>query len=215
MPLAAGRRSSGCSLAHERELARTGYRCVAGIDEAGRGALFGPVVVAAVTLNTRPHPAIDDSKRLAPPVRRDLALWIMRNARFAVASASREEIDHLNIRRATFVAMQRAIRLLDPPPDFVLVDGDPIPGLDLPQRAIIKGDGISFSIAAASIIAKVQRDCLIGLYDDRFPCYNLAKNKGYGTLAHIDAINRHGLTRHHRRSFCRWVDERQLSLTFG
>lgn len=215
MPRARGRRDSGCGFRLERELDRGGYRCVAGIDEAGRGALFGPVVAAVVILPGELDPRIDDSKKLRPALRRELALKIMKSAHFAVASASCDEIDRWNIRVATMEAMKRAVSLLDPSPDFVLVDGHPVTGLDLPHRGVVGGDALSYSIAAASILAKVQRDYLMDLYGSRFPCYNLAKNKGYGTQDHIAAIRTHGLTSHHRRSFCRWFIDGQMSLAFG
>lgn len=215
MPRAARPRSSGCSWRLERELERDGYGCVAGVDEAGRGSLFGPVVAAAVILDASSHrPDIDDSKKLKPAARREIALWLMRTSRFVVASASHDEIDSINIRRATFEAMKRAIGRLHPRPDVVLVDGEPIHGLDLPQRGIIRGDATSFSIAAASILAKVQRDSLLELYASEFPCYNLAKNKGYPTVEHLEAIRKFGLTTHHRRSFCRWAAGGQMSLQF-
>ncbi len=203
----------GCSLALEEGLHRDGYRSVAGVDEVGRGALFGPVVAAAVILDGGAHPAINDSKLLTPAVRKDLALWVMKRARFAVASASVAEIERYNIRVATFEAMTRALRLLDPPPDFVLVDGYPISHLEMPQQGVVGGDRTSASIAAASIVAKVMRDHLMRLYAERFPCYNLGQNKGYGSVTHKEAILRFGLTEHHRRSFCRSLDPRQL--TFG
>jgi len=200
--------------AFERDLVAAGYRRVAGVDEVGRGALFGPVVAAAVVLGSNRHRGIDDSKRLSPSRRHDIALWIMKTVSYGVASATVDEIDTRNIRQATLEAMRRAIRLLDPPPDFVLVDGEPIPGLPLPQQGIVRGDQQSMSIAAASILAKVQRDALMSLYEARFPWYNLATNKGYGTRAHVEALRKHGMSSCHRRSFCRFVDDRQLRLCF-
>ncbi|MEW6365567.1 MAG: ribonuclease HII [Acidobacteriota bacterium] len=208
-------RRSRCGLALEEELHRQGFRRVAGVDEVGRGALFGPVVAAAVIIDGPAHPALDDSKLLTPAARKELALWVMKRTRFAVASASVAEIDRYNIRIATFEAMTRALRLLDPAPDFVLVDGYPISRLDLPQEGVIGGDRTSASIAAASIVAKVMRDHLMRLYAERFPCYNLGQNKGYGSVMHKEAIQRFGLTEHHRRSFCGSLDNRQLALGYA
>lgn len=181
---------------------------VAGVDEVGRGALFGPVVAAAVILSpeaaaTLRDRGVRDSKQLSSAKRQALVEPIQALAiAYGVAEASVEEIDRLNILGATFLAMRRAIALLDPPPDRCLVDGNrPIPELVCPQEPIVQGDRQSVAIAAASILAKVNRDAQIIQLDDRYPGYDLAANKGYGTATHRAALQTLGPTPLHRRSF--------------
>jgi ribonuclease HII len=180
---------------------------VAGIDEAGRGPLAGPVFAAAVILDIDRVPkkiaqAIDDSKKLTPAKRETLAGWIFANAVTAVAQASVEEIDRLNILQASLLAMTRAVAALSVAPAFALVDGDKLPKqLACPARAVVGGDGLSLSIAAASILAKVTRDRHMAALDRRYPGYGWAHNAGYGTLEHRAALLHLGVTPEHRRSF--------------
>lgn len=175
---------------------------VAGVDEAGRGPLAGPVVAAAVILPERriPH-GIDDSKRVPPEKRATLYARILDVAVVGVGQASVEEIDSLNIRAATFLAMRRAVEGLGRIPEHVLVDGDALPGLAVPATAVVGGDARSLSIAAASIIAKVTRDRLMAGLAEECPGYGWEHNMGYGTPEHCGALARLGPTRHHRRSF--------------
>jgi ribonuclease HII len=186
-----------------------------GVDEVGRGALAGVVTAAAVIL---PVEAIDsltemgvtDSKKLSPKRRQELATEISAVAiATAIGSATVAEIERLNILQATFLAMKRAIAELNPPPTGCWIDGNrPIPRLHLPQTTLISGDSRSISIAAASIIAKVDRDRLMTELSREYPAYDWENNKGYGTLKHRTAIAKYGLTPHHRSSFI----SRQLTL---
>lgn len=181
-----------------------GYACVCGIDEAGRGPLAGPVVAAAVVLPPGYElPGLNDSKKLTARRREALyeALMADERVRKCVAEATVEEIDRLNILRATHLAMARAAQGLEPQPDFCLIDGLPVPGFPLPSRALVKGDARSLSISAASILAKVTRDRYMTELDAQFPQYGFAKHAGYGTAAHLRAIEEYGITPHHRRSF--------------
>ena len=181
--------------------AAAGVRRVAGVDEAGRGPLAGPVVAAAVILDPGDVPeGLDDSKRLTPARREALAAELRRRAAVSVASASVEEIDSLNIWGATALAMRRALEPLAP--DLALIDGRLIPpGLACPARAVVGGDGLSASIAAASILAKVTRDRHMATLAQHDPRFGWAANKGYPTAAHHAALRTHGPTQHHRRSF--------------
>jgi ribonuclease HII len=188
----------------ERRLWRSGFAFVAGVDEVGRGPLAGPVVAAAVLIG-RPLrlPAINDSKRLAPTVRAELHEGILRRAEaVAWARIEPDEIDRINILRASHAAMRVALDGLSTPPEFVLIDG-PLapPGLPWPHRAIVGGDGLSAAVAAASIIAKVERDRIMDGYDDLYPGYGFAHHKGYPTPEHIAALERLGPCPIHRRSF--------------
>jgi len=181
----------------------TDPRLVAGVDEVGRGCLAGPVVAAAVILPPGCHiPGIGDSKQLTPRKREGLFPRILEAATaWAIGMAEVEEIDSTNILRATYLAMRRALERLDPSPEFVLVDGRPIPGLSLPQEGIVKGDATLVPIAAASILAKVMRDRLMAELETRFPGYYLAINKGYGTAEHLRALRERGPSPIHRLSF--------------
>ncbi len=179
---------------------------VAGIDEAGRGPWAGPVVAAAVILDpARLTPEmrarLDDSKKLRPAVREMLHGHVMAHAATGIGSASVEEIDSLNILRATMLAMQRAVAALPFRPDHALVDGNRPPELGCPTRCVVGGDGKSLSIAAASIVAKVTRDRIMAEIDRECPGYGWARNAGYGTSQHAEALARLGVTRHHRRSY--------------
>jgi ribonuclease HII len=175
-------------------------RLIAGVDEVGRGALAGPVVVAAVVLTCAVE-GIADSKVLPAPRRSLLSAEIRASAVWALGAASVEEIDRLNILRATFLAMQRAVRRLPRCPDHILVDGNMAPDFGIAATCIIGGDALEPSIGAASIVAKVARDSLMCRLASRFPSYGWERNVGYGTATHKDAIQRCGITRHHRRSF--------------
>jgi ribonuclease HII len=192
-------------LAFERKLLARGARFVAGVDEVGRGPLAGPVGAAAVILSpdAPPPPGIDDSKKLDEARREALFPLILESAlSVSIAFASAEEIDRYNIRGATLRAMTRAVAGLALKPDFVLVDGRDLPApLPCPARAVVGGDGLSASIAAASIVAKVARDRLMARLDRHFPGYGFAAHAGYPTQAHRAALARLGPTPLHRRSF--------------
>lgn len=190
-------------LRFEREFWRRGLRLVAGVDEAGRGPLAGPVVAAAVILPPGVRlPGLDDSKRLGEARRLLLYERIRRVAvAVGVGHASPREVDGMNVHRATQEAMRRALRRLRPAPEAVLVDGWPLPGLHVPQRAVVDGDALCQSIAAASVVAKVWRDRLMQVLDRRYPQYGFARHKGYPTPEHRLALERWGLTPLHRRSF--------------
>lgn len=185
-----------------------GYRHVCGIDEAGRGPLSGPVVAAACVLEPGTEiPGLNDSKKLTPK-KRDLLydLVIERATDFAVGFATPEEVDSINILNATMLAMRRAIAALKVSADYALVDGNSIRDYPIPARAIIKGDSLSMSVAAASILAKVTRDRLC-LEDDRqYPMYGFAKHKGYGTAEHIAALRTYGPCPIHRKTFLKFLD---------
>ncbi len=190
-------------LKYERQLWGDGKRFLAGVDEAGRGPLAGPVVAAAVIFPPDVFiPGINDSKKLSPAAREQLYRPITESAiSIGIAWCDHQTIDQINILQATFSAMRRAIAQLNPRPDHVLVDGRPIPELDFPQTAMYHGDASCFSIAAASILAKVTRDRLMQDYDQQFPQYGFAQHKGYPTKKHIQAIIRHGYCPIHRTTF--------------
>lgn len=175
---------------------------VAGIDEAGRGPLAGPVVAAAVILDPdNIPPGIADSKTLAPEVREELFAAITATSRFGVGIASVARIDRYNILNATLWAMRQAAKQLDPAPRVALVDGNRPPRLACETRCIVQGDAKCLSIAAASIVAKVTRDRMMIALGAAFPGYGFERHKGYSTPEHFEAIDRLGVTRHHRRSF--------------
>ena len=176
---------------------------VAGVDEAGRGPLAGPVVAAAVILDDqRPIAGLADSKKLSPARREALFDEIRAHALcFSIAEASVEEIDRLNILQATLLAMRRAVQGLRLKPVIVLVDGNRLPVLDVPAEAIVKGDARVQAISAASILAKVHRDRWCAQLHERYPQYGFAGHKGYGTAAHMAALRAHGACPEHRRTF--------------
>lgn len=176
---------------------------VAGVDEAGRGPLAGPVVAAAVILDDqRPIKGLNDSKKLSAPVRARLYDEIRERALcFAVAEASVEEIDTLNILQATMLAMRRAVEGLSLVPVKVLVDGNRLPVLKIAAEAIVQGDALVQAISAASILAKVHRDRLCLTLHEQHPQYGFDEHKGYGTAMHLAALKQHGACVHHRRSF--------------
>ncbi len=176
---------------------------IAGVDEAGRGPLAGPVVAAAVILDRKRIPkGLNDSKQLGAETREDLFPRILAAAiAVGVGEASVDEIDLINIRQATHQAMARAIRALTLAPAFALVDGNDAPALPCPCDTIVDGDAKSVSIAAASIVAKVTRDRIMAALHGEHPHYGWERNKGYGTPEHLSALSRHGPCHHHRRSF--------------
>jgi len=187
----------------ENSFRRMGFNHVAGVDEVGRGCLAGPVVAAAVVLNPdRYVPRVCDSKTVTALERERLYLSITRAAvAWGVAAAQPEEIDSINIHQASLRAMQRAVLMLAPSPDCVLVDAFRIPDLLMAQRAVIHGDSRCTAIAAASIIAKVTRDRMMQELHARDPRYGFDKHKGYATREHLDAVARFGYSDVHRRSF--------------
>ncbi|HWB85805.1 MAG TPA: ribonuclease HII [Bryobacteraceae bacterium] len=200
-PRAAGSKFR-CEGTMERELCARGFQAVAGVDEVGRGALFGPVVAAAVILSPdRPVRGLNDSKLLEAERREVLAERIRERAvAWAVAAVDAATIDFLNIYQASRLAMRLAVERLMPAPDFLLIDAVPL-DLAVPQQPLIKGDARCHAIAAASIVAKVYRDDCMRAWDEVFPEYGLASHKGYATAEHRRAIKKHGLTPLHRLSF--------------
>jgi len=187
----------------EQRARQRGFGIIAGIDEAGRGPLAGPVVAAAVVLpDNYSYPGIDDSKKLTARNRERLFEVIRADAlSVGIGVIDAPIIDEINILRATLLAMKEAVADLHITPDYLLVDGNRYVPVDVPQETIVKGDGRSISIAAASIVAKVSRDRIMEIYHRQFPYYNFFKNKGYGTVEHRQAIKDHGFCRLHRRSF--------------
>ena len=193
-----------CTLRFEKALYREGAERIAGIDEAGRGPLAGPVVAAAVILPQKfSLPGLTDSKQLSPEVREEFYLQLTTNAKieFGVGTASVDEIDRINILRASYLAMERAVSALATVPGHLLIDGLPVPVFALPQTAIVGGDMRSLSIAAASVIAKVTRDRMMQGWHEEFPVYQFCQNKGYGTPEHLQSLRLHGPCPLHRRSF--------------
>ena len=196
-----------CTRRLEALAQRQGWRRIAGCDEAGRGALLGPLYAAAVILDPATLiPGVNDSKKLAAPVRESLAAEIRTKAvAWQVVSVSAEEVDVLNVYEASRQGMLRALRALQPAPDFILTDAMPLReadgGFPIPHRAVIHGDARSVSIAAASILAKVARDEHMAQLDRLYPQYALAKNKGYGTRDHLDALIRFGPCPEHRKTY--------------
>jgi len=188
---------------YESQYLKTAPGPIAGVDEAGRGPLAGPVVAAAVILEHGRIPkGLNDSKQLSHEVREVLFPLIMERAvAVGVGEASVDEIDLINIRQATHLAMARAVRALSVAAAFALVDGNDAPALPCPCDTLVDGDARSLSIAAASIVAKVTRDRMMMALHDEHPRYGWVTNKGYGTEEHLIALGRHGVTRHHRRSF--------------
>lgn len=188
---------------YETELYLKGYKLIAGVDEAGRGPLAGPVVAAAVIFKQGTVvEGVDDSKKLSEKTRERLFYEIRRSAlTYGVGMISNLRIDEINILRATFEAMKRAVNRLSLEPDFIIVDGRDEPFDSKNQMSIIKGDSLSYSIAAASILAKVTRDKLMNFYGRIYPQYNFGSNKGYATPDHIEAIRKFGRCQIHRKSF--------------
>ncbi len=189
-------------LSIEKNKNNLNYKLIAGVDEAGRGPWAGPVYSAAVILDISKIPAeINDSKKMSEKKRDEIYSRIVSEHHYSIGVADVNEIDELNILQASLLSMKRAITNLHLNPDFVLIDGVHRPNLDVDSENIIRGDSKSLSIAAASIIAKVERDRFMKKIDEEYPCYNWKKNKGYGTKEHQNALNIHGISKHHRKSF--------------
>lgn len=189
----------------ERELQAKGYKLIAGVDEVGRGPLAGPVVCAAVIMALEEDKlveGVDDSKKVAEKKREELSIAIkLRSIAYNIVEIDARTIDEINILEATKLGMKKAIEGLSVRPDIVLTDGNMTLDIDIPQKSIVKGDALSYSIGSASIVAKVFRDAMMDEYDEWFPEYKFAKNKGYGTAEHIQAIKEYGLCPLHRRTF--------------
>lgn len=190
-------------LGYERQLNSAGYRYVCGVDEVGRGPLAGPVVCAAVIMPLDELiEGVDDSKKLSAKKREILSEKIIKTAiAYRICRVEPQIIDEINILQATRLCMKNAVEGLEIKPDFVLTDGNMTLDITFPQKSVIKGDALSYSIGAASIIAKVYRDKLMADYGTLYPLYGFKTNAGYGSAAHIEAIKKYGLTPIHRRSF--------------
>ncbi|MFR4013146.1 MAG: ribonuclease HII [Oscillospiraceae bacterium] len=188
---------------YEREAFDAGIKLVCGVDEAGRGPLAGPVCAAAVMLPPGLEiPGLNDSKKLTDKKRRELYdIMIEQAVSYGIAFASEQEIDEINILQATFLAMERAMQKLSPQPELALIDGNRTKDFGLPVRTIVKGDSLSASIAAASILAKVTRDRLMEEYDAQYPQYGFAVHKGYGTKRHYETLREFGPSPIHRKTF--------------
>ena len=192
--------------AEEETLRSQGYTIIAGVDEAGRGALIGPVVAAAVImpekLESKWCEKIRDSKQLSPPTREMLYDYIVdKGIAVGTGEASHEIIDRQGIVNATYIAMKSAIKMLEKQPDFLLIDYLKLPGIGISQKGITNGDSLCFSIACASIIAKVTRDRILMEMESVYPGYGLARHKGYGTKEHLECLQRMGPSPAHRRTF--------------
>jgi len=188
----------------ENRLSLAGFSRIAGVDEAGRGPLAGPVVAAACILSRkRSFESLNDSKQLTAEKREKLFLEITSdpNTLFAVGIADVETIDRINILQATFIAMRQAVAALSTQPDYLLIDGNQVPRFAIPLLALVAGDALSISIAAASIVAKVTRDRMMEEWDQKWPQYGFLKHKGYGTADHLAAIRKWGPCPLHRSSF--------------
>ena len=188
---------------YERKVFSRGYQLVCGVDEAGRGPLAGPVCAAAVILPAELEiPGLDDSKKLSDKRRRELFPIIQEQAvAYGIGFASHEEIDEINILQATYLAMERAIAQLQVKPEFALIDGNRAKDFGLPVKTVVKGDSLSASIAAASVLAKVSRDVLMEEAAQAYPGYGFEIHKGYGTKAHYEALVKLGASPIHRMSF--------------
>ena len=196
-------------LSFENEKKAEGYKLICGCDEAGRGPLCGPVVAAAVILNPNVEiEGLNDSKKLTEKKREMLFDIIKEKAlAYAIAEASPKEIDQINILNASMLAMRRAVEALPVKADFALIDGNCSRGFNIPTKTIVKGDALSSSIAAASILAKVTRDRQCKELDALYPEYGIAKHKGYPTKDHMDAVRRHGPSPIHRKTFLKFLDK--------
>ncbi|HOM41981.1 MAG TPA: ribonuclease HII [Bacillota bacterium] len=188
---------------YERKCYEKGYKLIAGVDEVGRGPLAGPVVAAAVILGEGVLiPGVNDSKKLSEEKREYLYEEIKSKALcWSIGIVDEKVIDEINILNAACLAMKKALDGLAERPDYILLDAVTLKDVDIPQKGIIKGDALSLSIAAASIIAKVERDRMISAYDEMYPHFAFSKHKGYGTKEHIECIKKYGLLPIHRRSF--------------
>lgn len=196
----------------EKQKIDSGFKYVCGIDEAGRGPLCGPVVAAACILPVDVDiPKLNDSKKLSPKVRMELFELIKEKAiAYSIGYGDVEEIDRINILEATLLAMRRAVEGLEIKPDYLLVDGNIFRDFDVPGASVIKGDAVSSSIAAASILAKVTRDLLCDELDALYPEYGIKNHKGYGTKVHIEALKKYGPAPIHRKQFIRFLDKKTI-----
>ncbi len=187
---------------HDRSFLERGFSSLAGVDEAGRGPLAGPVVASAVSVRDFSFESVvDDSKKMTPAAREAAYEEILAKCDVGFAAVDHEVIDRVNILQASLMAMGKAVRKLTKAPDCLLIDGPRIPHADMKSFPIIGGDALSFSIACASIVAKVTRDRLMEDFDKIYPQYGFKKHKGYGTAEHLEALEKHGPCPIHRRSF--------------
>src|SRR5580692_2529747 len=207
-------RAPVCGWTLENAARRGGALCIAGLDEVGRGPMFGPVVAAAVIFPERRRlPGLNDSKQLTEKQRNEFDAAIRECAvAWAIAAVDVETIDRINIRRASLLAMRLAVEQLATPPDYLLIDGIDTIEWPCPQQSVIQGDGTSYSIAAASVLAKVYRDALLVEFDKQYPGYGLASHKGYCSREHLEALARLGPTPLHRKN---WSPVAQRMLDFG
>lgn len=196
----------------EKQKIEAGYKYICGIDEAGRGPLCGPVVAAACILPVDVDiPRLNDSKKLSPKVRLELFEQIKeKSIAYSIGYGDVEEIDKINILEATLLAMRRAVEGLRIIPDYLLVDGNIFRDFDIQGESVVKGDSVSASIAAASILAKVTRDLLCDELDALYPEYGIKNHKGYGTKAHIEALHKYGPSPIHRKQFIRFLDKKTI-----
>lgn len=203
-----------CTFRYERKLQRQGFTRIAGVDEVGRGALCGPVVAAAVVFDGFPEVrGIDDSKKLTAEQRERLKPQIIAAAvSFGVGIVSAEEVDRMNVYQASLKAMRIAVEQLSPQPDFILYDGNAVRGMSAASLNVVKGDARCRSIAAASIVAKVTRDCLMQSYAALYPDYDWSNNKGYTCPKHVAGLQQRGPTPFHRRTFEPVRVSKQMSL---
>ncbi|MGB2600423.1 MAG: ribonuclease HII [Candidatus Omnitrophota bacterium] len=196
---------------YEEKAIKAGHRRIAGVDEAGRGPLAGPVVAAAAVIRDRDFiERIDDSKKLTERMRERAFIDILKRCDVGIGMVSVEEIDRLNIYNATLLAMKKAIEELEKAPDYLLVDGNMEVQTPQPRTCLIRGDELSISIACASIVAKVFRDKLMLEEDKKYPQYSFKKHKGYGTREHVEAIKRYGLCPIHRETFGPFGSRRKI-----
>jgi ribonuclease HII len=199
----------------EENLLKAGISKIAGVDEAGRGACAGPLVIAAVILKdlkSKNLAKVTDSKKLSPKLRETLFDTIIENSiAYSIIEISAAEIDEIGLQRSNIEGMRRAITALDSKPEYVLIDGYPIPGIETPNLAVWKGDQVALSISAASILAKVHRDRIMTELDVRFPGYGLAEHKGYATAMHESAMRTLGVLEIHRRSYANVAEISKLN----
>jgi ribonuclease HII len=199
----------------EENLLKAGISKIAGVDEAGRGACAGPLVIAAVILKdlkSKNLAKVTDSKKLSPKLRETLFDTIIENSiAYSIIEISAVEIDEIGLQRSNIEGMRRAITALDSKPEYVLTDGYPIPGIETPNLAVWKGDQVALSISAASILAKVHRDQIMTELDVKFPGYGLAEHKGYATAMHESAMRKLGVLEIHRRSYANVAEISKLN----
>ena len=209
---------TGCGLVFEELTWELGFKHVAGVDEVGRGCLAGPVVAGACILDPAKElpKGLNDSKQLTAKQRDEIAAELKENClAYAIGSVTADEIDRINILEATKLAMRNAITALQPAADYLLIDALVLKGVGLQQRSIIKGDSISASIAAASILAKTYRDDLMNSYETEYPEYGFAEHVGYATRRHYDALRTHGPCAIHRKTFKGVLPKDEITLAIG